>query len=249
MFDAIIQQLQSPDARQRSDAVFQLQPDNVQDERAISVLVDVLCHDSDLNVVEDATWVLVRYGTRATPELLDRIANDSAQARHNIVHALGKLGDVAAVPALIKATQDDTVAVRQKAVYGLGQIGDSAAIDALIKALGDSVQDVQWTAREALEGFGEKAFTLLVTALTDESSQIRELAAGLLGILENTDAVQPLISALQTEDALVRFAIIEALGNLGDTQALPVVEHHLTDSDSRVVAMAKVALAILKASG
>jgi HEAT repeat protein len=238
-FDNLITQLQSPEVRQRSQAVMALQPGTFSEAAAISALVNVITTDDDLNVVEDATWVLVRYGASATPALLNEITHDLPRARHNVVHALGKIADRAAVPGLVTAVHDSDPTVRLKSVYALGQIGDARGIEALVAALNDPMQDVSWTAREALEGFGREALPQLIQALASESVQVRELAASLLGEIGDKSAVDPLIAALESDDSQVRVAVIEALGNIGDGRALPVVEQFTDDAHLHVRAMAK----------
>jgi HEAT repeat protein len=247
-FDTLIAQLQSPDVKQRSHAALQLQPGTNKDAESISALVNVLCSDDDLNVVEDATWVLVKHGAAATMALLNKIQHDNPRARHNIAHALGKIADAQAVPALITATQDTETAVRLKSVYALGQIADVQAIDALIAKLDDSVQDVSWMAREVLLAFGDKALPQLIQALIKGSTQTRELSASLLGEIGDNRAVEPLIAALETDDAQVRLAIVEALGNIGDSRALPVVERMVSDTHPHVRTMANAVSKMLNKS-
>jgi HEAT repeat protein len=245
LFDILITQLQSPDPFQRSQAALQLQPGGADDDRAVTALVNVLCTDPDLNVVEDATWVLVRYGAVATAALLNEVSHEHPRARHNAVHALGKIGDAQAVPNLMAATQDADAAVRLKSVYSLGQISDTRAIESLILRLDDPVQNVQWTAREVLESFGERALPGLIRALNTESAQVRELSASLLGDIADNSAVDPLIAAADTDDWHVKVAVVEALGTIGDGRALPLVERLTGDADSRVRAIANAVLKTL----
>jgi mRNA interferase MazF len=250
-FVDLLTQLQSPDVHTRSQTVLQLTPDKFNGDKAIELLVQVVCHDTDLNVVEDATWVLAQHGANAVPFLLAQLTHSERNVRHNIVHTLGKIGDKIAdsdaVLALIHATHDSESSVRLKAVYALGQIGDPQAIDAIIMRLDDSVADVNWTAREVLEGFGKQALGQLITALATPSAQVRELVANLLGDLGESVAVQPLIVALNTEDWQVRFAIIEALGNIGDVSALPIVAQMTQDAHPPIRAIANRALKSLQA--
>src|SRR5690242_1762557 len=101
IFATLVAQLASPDAGQRSKAIHQLQPGTINDDQTIVALVSILCNDADLNIVEDATWALVRYGAAATPALLNQMGHKNPRARHNIAHALGKLADVQALPELM----------------------------------------------------------------------------------------------------------------------------------------------------
>lgn len=240
MTDTPLTQLNSPDPKVRSSAVLQLDGKNADD--ALPILLNVLCTDEDLNVIEDTTWVLVRYGTDATTALLSKIADDSPRVRHNIVHALGKLADDNTLPALISATNDTDQTVRLKATYALGQLGHHDAIDALIARLDDPVQEVRLTAHEVLRGYGQRAVPKFIGALKHESAFTRELSVNLLGDSGDATAVEPLITALDSDNWDVRFAIIEALGQIDDQRALPAVENALHDDDSRVRAIAKATL-------
>ena len=78
-----------------------------------------------------------------------------------------------------------------------------------------------------------------------ESAQVRELAASLLGDIADHSSVEPLVDALETPDWQVRFAILEALGQIGDVRALPAIEQRADDPDSRVRAIASAVANIL----
>lgn len=241
MTDTLLTQLTSTDPKVRSSAVLQLDGKNPDD--VLPILLNVLCTDEDLNVIEDTTWVLVRYGADATTALLSKVADDNPRVRHNTVHALGKLADDNALPALISATNDADQSVRLKATYALGQLGHSDAIDALIARLDDPVQEVRLTAHEVLGGYGQRAIPQLINALTHKSALTRELSANLLGDSADTTAIEPLITALNTDAWDVRFAIIEALGQMDDdNRAIEAIETALNDDDSRVRAIAKATL-------
>lgn len=247
-FDQLIAQIQSGDASRRSQAILSLLPQKFDDAQAISALVDVLRTDGDLNVVEDATWVLVQYGSQATPALLTHLTDDDPKIRHNISHALGKIADPQAISGLISATHDHVTSVRLKAVYALGQIGEPQAIPAIIRCLDDPEQEIQWTAREVLETFGAQALPDLIRSLADGSTQVRELSASLLGDIGDISSVATLITALETDDWQVRFAVIEALGNINDPRAIPHITKMTDDPDTRVRAIASNILKSLKAN-
>jgi HEAT repeat protein len=231
-------QLESAEVGQRSQAVLQLQPGNGFDDQAITLLVNIICTEADLNVVEDATWVLVRHGQAATTALLDVLPHPEARIRHNIVHTLGKLADADAVPALVEATNDPDPTVRLKAVYALGQVGDPRALAALVARLDDPTQNVSWTAREVIEGFGEQAMEHLIAALNQPSVQVRELAVSLLGEIGGTQAVEALATALHTEDWQIRVAVLEALSQINDPGARAIIAERVSDLHPAVRALA-----------
>ena len=236
-WQSLIESLQSPDAAERSQAILAI--GHQRETRAINHLVRILCTDPDLNVQEDTTWSLVRMGSDAVDALLAALNDADPQARHNIIHTLGKIADVRALAALIQATTDTDQKVRYKAIYALGQIGHVDAIDALITALGDEIQTVSWMAREVLEGFGDRAVEPLVAALKTSPSDVQELIVSLLGDTGDERALLPLIDVLSaSEDWEVRFAAIQALGQFGDERALAALLSLTEDHNPRISAIA-----------
>lgn len=77
---------------------------------------------------------------------------------------------------------------------------------------------------------------------------MRELVASLLGNIGSEHAVDSLLLALKTDDWEVRFAVLQALGDIGDARALPEIERLTTDSDQRVGAMARAMMKMLKSA-
>ena len=86
----------------------------------------------------------------------------------------------------------------------------------------------------------QKAMPHLICALKSPSIQIRELSASILGDIGDRSTVESLIDALETDDWQVRFAITEALGQIGDDRALPMIERMTQDINPRVCVMAMV---------
>ncbi|MEO1185099.1 MAG: HEAT repeat domain-containing protein [Cyanobacteria bacterium J06636_27] len=78
----------------------------------------------------------------------------------------------------------------------------------------------------------------------DDIHQIQALAACILGRINDTRAVQPLINALDSEFRITRWNAAESLGNLGDSQAIEPLINALQDSDE--LAQNKAAFSLLK---
>ena len=128
----------------------------------------------------------------AMPKLLVALRNKNEGVRAYAAHALGKIGDAAAVPHLITAIrQDKGYRVSIAAANALLQIKDVAAIPHFI------------------------------VALQDENENIRRLAVESLGQIGDTSATPHLIRTLQDKARDVRSATIVALGQIGDTAAIP----------------------------
>jgi len=240
---ALLRQLQHADAAQRSQAALQL--GTMRESAAVAALVDLLCQDEDVHVLEDTTWALVRLGGLAVDSLLQVLAHENAKARHNAVHALGKIGDQRALDGLLAAAHDPAESVRYKAVYALGQLADPRAIHTLVGLLGDPVLDIQWLSRDVIATFGKAATPALLAALQPESLSVCELAVNLLGDLADRQAVEPLLHLLHSPDWQIRFAVIQALGQIGDRRAAPLLSPLTQDENPQVRAMAKQALITL----
>ncbi|MEO1761945.1 MAG: HEAT repeat domain-containing protein [Cyanobacteria bacterium J06629_18] len=68
----------------------------------------------------------------------------------------------------------------------------------------------------------------------DDIFQIQALATCILGRINDTRAVQPLIDVLDSEFRITRYNAAESLGNLGDSKAIEPLINALQDSDELV---------------
>ena len=71
---------------------------------------------------------LMRFGTRAVPQLLPLVSDDSPQVRFRVAWILGKTKDPRAYPALIVLTEDAEGAIQYDATMALGELGDLRAV-------------------------------------------------------------------------------------------------------------------------
>jgi hypothetical protein len=118
---------------------------------------------------------------------------------------------------LLKVARDDVPTVRAAAVRALGNramSGDRHIITVLRRAASDAAPAVR---TEAVLGLGmsgkAKVAPLLINALTDAVLRVRVAAADGLSFVKSPDAVEPLIEALRSEDALFRRVAGEALAS------------------------------------
>lgn len=114
---------------------------------------------------------------------------------------------------LIRASTEKDVIVRIASVAALGNRphrGDKRVLAALAKASKDEDPRVR---TEALMGLSlaRAGGEALTAALDDESADVRRAAADGLGRVEYTPAVEPLIEALQSQDAVLRQHVGKAL--------------------------------------
>jgi HEAT repeat protein len=177
---------------------------------------------------------------RAIAPLISALNDDDAHVRHSAVKALGNLGNTTVVEALIAALQGDDKYFQLCAITALGKIGDSRAAEPLIAFLGESDREIRQKCVEALEKIGWQprqdmagayywaakqdwkacleigaaALQPLLVALRVGDWDVRQHAAEALGVVGDTSAVEPLITALEDKSNLVRRNAANALISL-----------------------------------
>lgn len=239
-----LQQLSDNDNNIRSQAVLEL--GKIGDPQAVDALIDILCNDSDLNVVEDVTWALGCMKDAATTKLIAAMEGADATVRHRIVHTLGKFGDAAALDVLLQTLNDSDSKIRYKALIALGQIGDERAIQGIINCLGDQQLEVQQCATDVLEQFGEKSILPLIENLEQVDGDGCELMIGTLGEIGDSRAVDALIPYLHDENVEVQIAAATALGQIGDPRANDSLQIATSVQHEHVRLSAKAALKMIE---
>jgi HEAT repeat protein len=110
------------------------------------------------------------------------------------------------------------------AVEGLSGLGDKA-VPPLSAALSDPDENVRLVAVQALAAIGTPAVAPpLIVALDDSNDDVRTEAVRALGKERVREAVQPLMRRVQTDPVgAVRYESLEALGEIGDPAARPLL--------------------------
>ncbi len=146
----------------------------------------------------------------------------------------------------IAALRDEDWGVREDAALALGRSGDPRGVRPLIEALRDSDRAVQTAATSALASIGEAAVVDLGSCLRDPDLSVQEAAASILSSIADERVLDPLISALLSEDWVVRMHASRAIGRLANPQAVDTLVLLLQD---KVPTVRNEALAALKAMG
>jgi len=116
----------------------------------------------------------------------------------------------------------------------------------LIRLLAYPDPDTQWRAAEALGTIGEPAMEELLRELGHRDVRVRLGILEALGSIGDPRAVRPLLGILSGDaSSEIRWATALALGNLGDTAAIPSLVEALRDPDKYVRFGSAVALARL----
>ncbi len=147
-----------------------------------------------------------RYKKPASSQKLDdvvrKLNGDDPDARLEAVRALGEMNEPKAIDYLLQAANDPDMRIRVKAIDTLGNIRAKEATPLLIQQL--------------------------VLRSTDIPTKQRILAT--LGKIGDKRATSPILDILSRDvDPAVRGNAIFALGDLGDTSAVPALEHVAND--------------------
>ena len=230
--------------REAIDALREIKPGK---DRVVPLIVKALS-DKDPAIVLSALHTLVEYGEDAVPLMMRLLEDD--RTVYWAALALHELGPVAkdAVPGLTKALANEKEEVRQEAAMALGAIGPDAkdAVPTLTKLIDDKMVNVQNAAILALGRIGpdakSSAAALRKAALKgDEFTQVVASWAAIKVDPENPLAraagIAAIVRGFQSEDASVRKATLEAVGDLrpGPAVMAPIFARMVEEEDTEMI--------------
>ena len=95
---------------------------------------------------------------------------------------------------------------------------------------------------------GKQSVDALVAGFTSNSALLKHEIAYVLGQMQDGHAVSSLIARLRdvSEDLMVRHEAAEALGAIGNTDALPVLQEFVNDTEPVISESCEVALDLLE---
>ncbi len=185
----------------------------------------------------------------AVPALLEVLEGEYFTVRAQAATALGQIRDIRAVQPLLRALKDEEDEVRIAACLALGSFKDPSTFDEITNVLLDDPKiEVRQAAARCLGNTGHPAaLPYLLEALHDSYWWYeREYAASdLLASIEKmgTNAVKPLIEALQDKEGTVRKFAATLLGRLADPRAIEPLGMALYDMHHEVGKASAEALA------
>jgi HEAT repeat protein len=183
-----------------------------------------------------------------TQEFDDDEGYHGAMVAASCARQLKHLG-AAAVEPLLAALAGDNRLEATVAAETLGELGDLRAVDGLIEALRSTDRTVCQAVADALGRLGDpRAAPSLVAVLQHRRDEdARGRAARALGRLGSPEALAPLMTmvAAPSEPGWVRRAAAEALGDLGDPAAAPLLQGLLNDASRELRESAVQALGAL----
>lgn len=161
----------------------------------------------------------------AAGPLLEALRHDTdGKVKAAAAEALGLLGNPEAVKALIAFFDTHDIALRNAVVRAIVRIADEEAVDDVASFLTHSDKKVRILAAYTLGQIHfPRASKKLKHVLQDESYEVREAAVKALGDLGDPQSVDILLQIASEPERYSLVWIIDSLGKIADSRALPVL--------------------------
>jgi HEAT repeat protein len=259
-----IERLYSQDPVNRGDAAMRLGQMGSRAARAIPFLIGIL-GDTQLILIRNETTIegstspaqqaviaLSMIGEPAVNPLISALKDKDSYVREYAAEALGLIKNPRAIEPLISALKDKRSKVQKKSLDALTaileEIKNRHEVNYLIAIFNN--KDYDYSVRRLIVDTmknckDDRLIVLLITALHDNDSYIRESAVEALKNF-GTSAVKPLIAALKDEDMLVQSTAINLLGEIRDDRAVEPVSLFLKNKEQLIRAEAARALGKIK---
>lgn len=229
----------------------------IRDPRSCQALLRVLS-DREAWCRCCAVEALGKIGDReAVHRIADMLKDKETWVRFSAAVALASLADARATESLIAALSDESRSVRHAAALALSTSRDALASAALERLLTDSDPVLQWVAAKRLGQVRDPR-----PALIELESRLKHVAFGLsrrkpkawgaawvLGEMQDSRAVAPLLKAVSDDDAELRARAAFALGRIADRRALDALRKLLNDPEQDLRVAASAAAAIRQLEG
>ncbi len=169
----------------------------------------------------------------ATDMLITMLDDRDAAVRLTAAEALGKIGDEKASPLLLRALEDSDPRVREAAARSMGRLSvvEREGETQLLALLRDPEMAVRQAAAQALGARGKipASASDLAGLLTDPDPTIRQAVGHALLLVDGGEAFTALFKGTRDRDAAVRQWVVAALGETGDSRAVPLLLERLRD--------------------
>ncbi len=221
---------------------------DLENSESVPALIKILEKDEYQNVQRAAAEALGKLkDNRAIPYLIAKLDSSYPLVRHYAVSALKNFNDALVIQKLlaILADSEETIDIRHQAALSLGEIGNKIAIPDLLKIYQSPDQPVE-SKLLAVITLGMLSnpigFDFAMEFTHSDQPYLIGLALTALGHIKNSKALPTLIDYLKYGNKAQRAIAAEALGNLGDAQAIPPLKQVTSDPIQSVADAARKAL-------
>ncbi len=177
---------------------------------------------------------------------IQQLNDPNPETRKQGIVELGK-ADISAcrqevIRAFITLLGDPDIAVREAAEHTLIVIGGRDIVTALVPRLSDPSTTILNSAIAILSQTGDVAIDQILPLLESRDHDIRKFGCDILGNLQYADSIYELIELLNDPHVNVAIAAGEALGKIGDLEAVPYLIRALQHHDTWMKCIAAEAL-------
>lgn len=205
---------------------------NLESVGTIPVLMKAV-GDSSYRVREKAIEKICSYpGDKVFPRLEAYLRDgDNANNRTAAMEAFPRYGRDA-IPYLLKLLKDYDEEIRAFCAVMMGILKDPSAVDGLIETLKDEDENVKHAAAESLGKIGDARAVRALIKCLDDDFWVKYPAIIALGEIGDPSATEHLVPLI--EDDMLKQAVVEALGRIGDVSAVSVLADTLSHSDNSI---------------
>ncbi len=181
----------------------------------------------------------------AAPLIKQTLSDESLKVRSMAVRALGGQPCQDAYDILVRLLgEDPDDEIRSGAAVALGDLRDLRAFQPLVRAF---FEDTSWVVRfSSAVSLGHlqdpRAHDVLIYALHQDEAVIQQAAIAALGEIRDLEAIDDLLSFVQSEDWLARQRLAEALGNLPTPKSQSALAYLRKDEHPQVALAAVLSL-------
>jgi len=183
----------------------------------------------------------------AIPALFKIVQKEMDFIKVQYCRYLGKTRSPVAVAPLVSFLLGPSEKVSAEAAEALDRIDHDRKTEALMYLVGEKNRFAKVYAMKALAAERKiKAVSVLVSALSNEDQELKELAIDALRQIGDFSAVSPLLKLLSEKDARTLYVTIYALGDIGDRSTAGHLASFLKHEDADIRRAAVWALAKLR---
>ena len=168
-------------------------------------------------------------------ELLSQLQSPDFYEREEAVRELGNFSEDEAVAGLVLAIEDPDLGIRELAAHQLTERKGELACRLLIRFLGHDEIGARNLAAEILVKIGDDAVIPLVEECRNADADVRKFVADVLGMIKDPRAVLTLCGMLDDENLNVVCSAAEALGEIGNAEAVPALQAAMSRGDDALL--------------
>ncbi|MBN2294722.1 MAG: HEAT repeat domain-containing protein [Pirellulales bacterium] len=170
-------------------------------------------------------------GAETTKRFTDLLSKLAPNGQAGLLDALADRGDKTARPAVLTMLKSPHAQIREAAVRALGPLGDTADVSTLVKILAtgtDPEKEAAWNSLILLQG--PNVHTAMVAEMKQSKPELRAKLLDLLATRRALDTIPAMLEAALDENAQVRQAALNGLGQLAAAEHVALMVDAVLES-------------------